>query len=442
MTPAVAGKAGDSMRVLILGGYGLIGAALCAAAKAAGHDVIGLGRSAETGRRLVPGVEWIGADMAQLDAPGKWAQHLVGLDAIVNAAGALQDGARDDLDAIHHRSIAALVQAAAEAGVARFVQISAPGARDDASTAFLRTKAAGDAAVRASSLDWIVLKPGLVLGSGAYGGTALLRLLAGLPLMTPLVHAGAEVQTVAIDDVAAAVMAALDGEVASQRDYDLVEEEPHSLREIVRAIRRQIGFAPAKFEPDLPAFFAWPVGVLGDLAGALGWRTPLRSTALKVMGENVRADPSPWREATGRSLKSLDESLAAIQGTAQERIFSRVQLALPVMAVSLALFWIASGVIGLREAESAARLLPGVTPAFAGKAVAAGALADILIGSLLLVRGAARLGAVLSALLALTYLGAGTLIAPQYWADPLGVYVKVIPAIALGVGVALLLEER
>ncbi len=430
------------MRVLILGGYGFIGAEIMRALTAAGFDCVGLGRSPATGKRLVPEAEWIGADIATLDAPQKWAAKLAGMDAVVNAAGALQDGPRDHLAAIHHHAIAALVEAAAAADVRRFVQISAPGAELDASTAFMRSKAAGDAAVRAAGLNWTILKPGLVLGRSAYGGTALLRLLAGLPVATPLVSGSARVQTVSIDDVAAAVVAVLNNETPACRDFDLVEDDTHSLRDIVRGMRRQIGFPPARFEPDVPLFAARLIGAVADFAGFFGWRSALRSTALTVMSEEVIGDPKAWREATGRSLKSLEETLAAMPGTAQDRLYARAQLALPVMTVTLAGFWIASGVVGWFQLEKAAALVSDLGEFWSKSAVAAGSFVDVLVGGLMLNQRTARAGATLSVGVSLIYLFLGTMIAPHFWADPLGVYVKIIPAIALGLAVALMLEER
>ncbi len=431
------------MRVLILGGYGFIGAEIMRACAKAGFACVGLGRHAATGKRLVPDSEWIGADMARLDSAEKWAPHLSGVDAIVNAAGALQDGARDNLDAIHHRSIAALIQAAERANVKMFIQISAPGASASASTAFLRTKAAGDSCVRAANLDWIVFKPGLVIGRGAYGGTALLRLLAGLPLMTPLVYASARVQTAALDDVSAAVVSGLRGEIPMRRDYDLVEDAPRPLRDIVRDFRRQLGFAPARFEPDLPPFAAAPVSALADIAGLFGWRSALRSTAMRVMSANVLGDPTPWKTVTGRPLKSLDETLQGLPSTAQERLYARAQLALPILIVMLGLFWIASGLIGLVSREAAAAHLQPVVGATSALAfVVLGSIVDIAIGAGLLLRTTARPAAVASIAVAVFYLAAGTLTAPALWLDPFGVLTKVFPVIAGGAAVALLLEER
>jgi len=428
-------------RVLVLGGYGFIGGEIVRALVAEGFEVAGLGRDADLGQRLLPGAEWIGADIAMLKTPESWAKIVAGAEAIVNAAGALQDGARDHLAAIHDVAIRACIAAAERAGVKAFVQISAPGAGRSASTAFLRTKAEGDAGLRASGLDWIIFKPGLVIGCNAYGGTALLRMLAAFPLVQPLVLSEARVQTVAIDDVADAVASALKGEVPMRADYDLVEDEAHSLRDIVGAFRGWLGFRKT-MDIDLPRWAGAGAAFLADLAGLCGWRSALRSTALQVISENVIGDAGPWRRARGRALKSLDETLAAMPATAQERIYARLQLLAPLIVAVLSAFWIASGVIGITEREAGAAHLSAFDAGLAMGLVVAGGFIDILIGAGLLWRPSAKPAAVASALVAFGYLLIGTVLAPELWADPLGAYVKVIPAIALSAALALLLQER
>lgn len=109
---------------LVLGGYGLIGSACCRALSRAGFRVLGLGRSPGAAMSADPEREWIFRDLATLDTAG-WAGLLQGVDVVVNAAGALQDGPRDDLEAIHAEMPARLC-AAAPPGL-RLVQISAVG---------------------------------------------------------------------------------------------------------------------------------------------------------------------------------------------------------------------------------------------------------------------------------------------------------------------------
>lgn len=431
------------MRVLVVGGYGLIGLGVVRALLAAGHQVVGLGRSAGRGRRLVPGIPWIGGDLARMTKPEDWIAHLSGVTAVVNASGALQDGARDSLALAQDQAIRALIAACEGQGVTHYVQISAPGAQADAPSAFLRTKAVADAALRASSLDWTILKPGLVIGAGAYGGTALIRMLAAFPLVQPIVLADAQVQTVSAGDVADAVRAVLAREVATRRDYDLVEPKPHTLLALVIAVRQWVGREDAVAPLRLPRWLGGLIGRIADLAGWLGWRSPVRTTALRALEAGVTGDPAPWVAAGGRPMGSLAQTLAALPATMQERVFGRAQLVYPVLLLTLAAFWLLSGVIGfVRQEQAEAVIADRVGGQVATLLVSVGALLDLLIGAGLLLRRWVRTAAWASICVSLGYLLAGTWITPELWADPLGPFVKIFPAMALALAVAALTEER
>lgn len=165
------------MRVLVLGGYGFIGEAICRALHAAGHAVTGLGRDTARAARRMPFIEWRRADLRDLTAPAAWAPLLAGIDAVVNAAGALQDGAGDDLAAVQANAMSALYEAAI-ATRPLVVQISARTDGPGADIPFLATKRRADEALRASGLPHVILRPALVIGRNAHGGTALIRALA------------------------------------------------------------------------------------------------------------------------------------------------------------------------------------------------------------------------------------------------------------------------
>jgi uncharacterized protein YbjT (DUF2867 family) len=431
------------MRVLVLGGYGLIGREIVASLLAAGHAVVGFGRSMERGRRLIPGIPWCGGDMRRMQRLEDWTSCLSEIDAVVNASGALQDGSRDDLKAVQDGAIRALVAECERRGVGSFVQISAPGAVPAARTAFLWTKAAGDEAVRLSKLDWTILKPGLVISAGSYGATTLLRMLAAFPLVQPITLADAKVQTVAGRDVGEAVAAVLAGKVASKRDHDLVEDGTHTLAGLVKAMRRWAGRDDALWTWRLPRWIGFAIGRVADLAGWFGWRSPLRTTALKSLQDGVTGDPGTWREAGGFRLTPLEETLAAIPATTQERVFGRAELVFPVLLLTLSVFWLASGAIGLLQRGAAeAVIAPRVGADAAAWLVGTGAVVDVAIGWALLWRRYVRRAAWGSVVVALGYLAAGTWLTPELWADPLGPFVKVFPAIALAVAVAALWEER
>ena len=431
------------MRVLVLGGYGLIGEAIVNELLREGFEVAGLGRTVAPARRRCPQAEWISADLSQLATVDDWRPLIAGRDAVVNAAGALQDGWRDDVRAVQERAIIALIEACEAEGVAHFVQVSAVGAAANAATSFFRTKAVADAALRASRLRWAILRPGLVVAPAAYGSTGLVRALAGFPFAVPLVMAEKPVQTVDVADVARAVRSVLRGELPAGTDVDLVEDKSRSLGELVMLFRARLGLPPGPVM-HFPSWLSRPVTLCADALGWLGWRSPLRSTAMSAIASGVTGNPEPYRALTGRSLSTLPETLARLPAGVQELWFARLWLLKPAILGGLALFFFLSGVIGLVRFDAAMSVLMerGVPHNAAFLAVAGGSLADIVLGLAVLIRRTARLSLIGMAFLTAGYAAAAAIVTPDLWADPLGPLVKTLPVILLCLAGLAVLEER
>ncbi|MFB2608235.1 oxidoreductase, partial [Rhizobium phaseoli] len=197
----------------------------------------------------------------------------------------LQDGLSDDLSATQADAMLALY-AAAKRSRPLIVQISARTTGAAADLPFLSTKRLADEALVASDLPHLILRPALVLGRNAHGGSSLLRALAAFPLALPLVHAESPVETLSVDDVAQAVSWAVAGELRG--DIVLAADEALTLADLVRLHRQWLGLPPARVFSLAPSLTK-PVTWLADMAGRLGWRSPLRSTAMTVMSEGIRS---------------------------------------------------------------------------------------------------------------------------------------------------------
>jgi uncharacterized protein YbjT (DUF2867 family) len=430
------------MRVLVPGGYGLIGTPLVLRLLAAGHSVTGIGRHTGPAARRIPEATWIAQDIARLSTPEHWRPLLAGIDAVVNAAGVLQDSPRDDVTALQSVAMQAMFAACAETGVRRVVQISAATASRDAPTAFLRSKAEADEALAALDLDWVILRPGIVCGPQAYGGTALLRGLAGFPMLIPLLSGTQPIRTVHVDDVVDAVMRSLEGSVPSRRIYDLVEPQPHTLAEVVCAIREWLGFAPARVVP-MPRWLAAAAFAVGDWLGRLGWNPPMRTTALRQMDIGIHADPAAWTAVAG-PLGGLQETLRRIPSTVQERWYARLWLLKPVGVGMLSLFWMATGIFSLVSWNESVSLLTdrGVSYGMAALAVIAGAGADLILGASILVRRWFKPVLLGMVAVSIAYLIIGTLVAADLWVDPLGPFFKVLLCLVIIAYVTATAEER
>ena len=432
------------MRILVLGGYGLIGSEICRTLLKAEHEVVSLSRTPREATRILPQVEWHTGDMRRMVDASEWHFLLDDVDVVVNAASALQDGLMADLDAVHHLSVKACLGACMERGIARFVQISSTGAEPNAPTAFMRTKAAGDDIVMDAAIDWVILRPGLVLAPAAYSGTALLRLLAGFPLFQPLVMADRRIQTIHIDELTEAALMAVEGRIPAQADVDLVEAEAHSFEELVAGMRDWLGFSPARYIVRFSQGAGYIVSAVANGLGYLGWRSPLRTTALQVLEGHVNGDPALWHSISGRYCRSYEETLKLIPSTTQERWFSKLALLLPVLILTLSLFWVLTGTITLFQMPLAADMLSqsGTTLLQSQFLLASAALIDIALGLAILVRSLARRICLGMVFMTLVYLVSATILVPELWIDPLGSLLKAVPAMMLALIARSLLSGR
>lgn len=462
-------------RAVVLGAYGLIGAQCVRALLAEGYLVTGIGRDRRAAYRAFPDLDWVICDIGRFqdwrsvftgdDAadPASGANvHAVspegsvrtgGVDVVVNASGALQDGVRDDLEALHVGAVARML-AAMDGLPLRFVQISAAGVSETAPTAFFRTKAKGDALIARSDVDHVILRPVLVISPQAYGGTALLRAAAALPWFEPMVMAQARIACVGVFDVARAVVHAANGDVPNGICVDLTEPQGRPFSYILHTFRRWLGFAPwgqgggrgLKIPVVRPLLML--VGLCADASGWFGWRSPLRRTALRQIEAGITGDPGPWQAlvATHHApvMHSLDQVLSEMPATVQDRWFSRLFLMVPVLVLGLSLFWIVSGIIGFWAFEAAKLILTerGVSDGMAACAVLGGAVVDIGLGLAVLWRKWAGRACAGMIAVSLGYGAGAVFLAPDLWADPLGPMVKVLPVILCAMVLAAILEDR
>jgi uncharacterized protein YbjT (DUF2867 family) len=385
--------------------------------------------------------DWVFHDLRLLDAPA-WVDLLEDVDVVVNAAGALQDGPGDDLESVHATMLAHLCGSIRPE--MRLVQISAAGASLGASTKFFQSKAIGDAHVQGSSCEWVILRPGLVLAPEAYGGTALLRGTAALPGLLLDVLPDSLIQTVHIEDLTSAVVAAARGDIPTGTIADLTEEVAHSLPELIHQIRDWQGFHKPRLRLQVPLPILTFTGRVADALGRLGWRSPLRTTAITVLQDGIRGDPGPWMTAGGAMPRGLDQTLSALPATRQERLFASLYFALPLAIAVLSIFWLTSGLMALaRPAVAAAHLGDSIMPTWTVSAtVLGGAFLDIVLGLAILWKPWCRTAALGMMAMSAVYLAGGTLFAPTLWLDPLGPLIKVLPSVALTLIVWLGMENR
>lgn len=155
------------MNVVIAGGHGKIGLRLAALLAGRGDLVTGIVRN--PGHRAdleTAGATAVVVDLEAADAD-ELAAHLAGADAVVFAAGAGPGSGVARKDSVDRAAAELLAAAAARAGVRRYLLVSSTGVdaepapgTDEVWAAYLRAKRAAEDAIRATDLDWTILRPG------------------------------------------------------------------------------------------------------------------------------------------------------------------------------------------------------------------------------------------------------------------------------------------
>jgi uncharacterized protein YbjT (DUF2867 family) len=155
------------LRILLIGATGLIGSSIAARLLDEGHEVIAVGRGTDAPARRVGASGWIRMDLRNATTADAWMPHLSEIDAVVNCAGTLQDSGRDSTAGVHDDAPSALWEACERAGVRRVIHFSAIGVDRGGLSDFSRTKLRGDEALMQRDLDWVILRPSVVVGRQA-----------------------------------------------------------------------------------------------------------------------------------------------------------------------------------------------------------------------------------------------------------------------------------
>lgn len=411
------------MRILVLGAGGFIGRHIVSELQSAGHDVIGVARTTDALCEAFPDASFVRMDLTRAVTPGDWDSKLVGVEAIVNSAGVLRGREMDD---IHVAMPKALYESAQKQGVKRVVLISAISARPEVATDYAQSKLEGEEALRATQLDWTILRPSLIYGDGSYGGTSLMRGMAGLPLVTPIPGDGSFAFTpLHVRDLAHAVRLSCEGLVSPHSSLEPVGPETLTLRELLARYRAWLGFGKTRFLPV-------PMPVMRILGRAGDWLGdgPISTNSLEQMVAGNAGDSTVFADAIGFVPRSLDTVLRDRPAQVQDRWHARLFFLAPALQVVLLVMWLASAWLGLfHGASQTGRFLDALglpdswsTPVQLGSSALDLAIAAQLLFDRFVVR---------SAVVQLSVVAGYTVVIgyalPHLWLDPLGPLLKNLP---------------
>ena len=248
--------------VTLIGGSGFIGRYAARELVKAGWQVrVACRRPGLAGDvRLAGSPGWVDVVQANVRNRASIARALEGADAVVNLVGIMHEGGRQSFEASQAQGSKNVAELAAEAGITRFVQVSAIGADAGSKAEYARTKAEAEDAVRAAIPSAVIVRPSIVFGPEDKFFNRFAS-MTRYSLALPAIGGGkTKLQPVYAGDVAKAISAAVDREDTAGKTYELGGPGTYSFNELYDFILDTVG--RRRLKAPLPFFIAKPMGLM------------------------------------------------------------------------------------------------------------------------------------------------------------------------------------
>lgn len=221
--------------VTVIGGSGFVGRYVVEKLARAGYRVLVGSRHPERALFLQPNgdIGQIVPIPVNIRHPDSVAAAVAGADVVVNLVGILFEAGPQRFAAVQTEGAGTVARAAQAAGVGQLVHVSAIGADAGSAAAYARSKAAGEAAVRAAFPNATILRPSIVFGPE----DSFLNRFAAMTILSPVlpvVGGQTRFQPVYVGDVASAVLAVLQRPTAAGQVYELGGPQIYRFRDILQ----------------------------------------------------------------------------------------------------------------------------------------------------------------------------------------------------------------
>jgi uncharacterized protein YbjT (DUF2867 family) len=291
-------------RIFVTGATGFVGHVVVRALVAHGFLVRCLVRPGS--EALLKGFESIDRVPGDVLEPDQLAASVEGCGAVVNLVGIIREHRARGItfDRLHTQGTANMLGVAHEAGVKRFIQMSALGTRPGAKSRYHQTKWQAEEIVRASALDWTIFRPSLIYGPGDEFVSVLARMVRRLPAVPVLGDGQYHVQPVAVEQVAEGFARALRLPTTAAQTYEIAGPEPCRFVDLLDLI------GAAQGRPKVRKVYV-PLGLVKAMTAAFGWLPffPVTRDQLIMLEEGSVADPGRFYADFGITPEPLAQGL-------------------------------------------------------------------------------------------------------------------------------------
>jgi uncharacterized protein YbjT (DUF2867 family) len=294
-------------RIFVSGGTGFVGKNLQAAL--AGRPLRLLVHDRPPDRSSPSAeVEYVEGDVTRAET---LRDALAGCEAVISLAAIIEERGGTTFDAVIRQGNVNLVAAAKQAGIERFILMSALGVRHDPAFPYFEAKWQAEQAVKTTGTAWTIFRPSVIFGPGDRFINTLADLIRKAPII-PVVGSGqSKFQPVSVEEVAECFVKALDDPATVGQTYELGGPDIFSYEQLLDVIAKKLG--KQKRKVHVPVGLMKPVVKLSrPLPRSL--RPPVTEEQLKMLAIDNCTDDSATARLIGRSPMRLADGIDYIRG--------------------------------------------------------------------------------------------------------------------------------
>lgn len=235
------------MKIAITGGTGFVGAHLAVKLVHDGYDVALIARGHDQRNAKILKLNHSQFFVSDLSNVDDLTRAFTGCDAIVHCAGINREIKSQTYERVHVQGTCNVCEAAKRAAANKIILISFLRARPNCGSAYHESKWSAEEIVRASGLDYTILKPGVVYGRGDHMLDHLSHALQTFPVFASVGMSEKFMRPLAIADLVAVMEASLKDPRLSNKTFGVTGPEEITLREAARRVGESIGKKPFIF---------------------------------------------------------------------------------------------------------------------------------------------------------------------------------------------------
>lgn len=241
---------------------------------------------------------------------GSLRETMHGCSTVIHLVAIIEESGNHSFDQVIRQGTENAVNEARASGVRRFIQMSALGAANLPDFPYHQSKWRAEEAVRASGLDWTIVRPSIIFGPGDGFITTLAGVVRSFPILPVVGDGTSRFQPIAVEDVAASLVDVLDTPTTIGGIYELGGPDILTYEELLQLIANYLGKNRRTVHIPVPLMRA-VVSASRPLPRKL--RPPVTHDQLKMLALDNTTANSATERLIGRAPRSLRDNLRYIE---------------------------------------------------------------------------------------------------------------------------------